>query len=117
MAAERRAGSRRRGGAVALGLTMALLAGCGSDPVDPSVARRERLEKRLRSSFTKEQASCILGRLDESVLRALDRSTDLRVDDEAFLLYSAALQTCVDRPAVTTATTTTSGPRSTTTAG
>ena len=91
-------------GAAALLLTV-LGAGCSKDaPTDPAEARLQRVEARLRSSFSARQARCILEQLDTPVVRALDQRADLTVDSPALKQYSAALQVCVNGDGASTTT-------------
>ncbi|MGI8755433.1 MAG: hypothetical protein ACR2MB_06145 [Acidimicrobiales bacterium] len=91
-------GFPRRGGrlfAVALALVVAT-AGCArSEPADPAKARRDRVEARLRSTFSLTQVRCILGEVDTSVLRTLDRKEALTPDSAELATYSAAVRKCV----------------------
>lgn len=91
-----------------------------AEPVDPASARRERVEVRLRSTFSATQTRCILRDLSASDLSALDRKRALSPDDGALEHYSTAISSCVtppgspspavpsSSPATTTATTGTS---------
>lgn len=89
--------------AVAAGLTFA---GCSDEEPDPARARRERIETRLRASFSAAQADCILRNLDERTLAALDRERDLEADSPQLARYSAAAAACVADPEATVTTTT-----------
>ena len=103
--------------AVTLGLVLVLgAAACTrSEPtVDPAQARKERVEARLRSTFTDTQARCILTKVDTSVLRALDTKKALPADSAELTEFSAALRTCVEGGAGPS-TTSASTPRPTTT--
>lgn len=95
----------------------ATLAGCsGSEPTEAE-ARRERVTERLEDSFSAAQTRCILDRVDDTVVRALDRQADLDPGSEAQAAYSEAVTACVadpDAPPPET-TTTTAAPGSTTT--
>ena len=86
-----------RGGVLAaLALAgLVLVAGCSSEPQDPAEARRERVEARLDATFSRQQARCIMGELDERALIALDATTDLPADGPALETYTAAVTTCV----------------------
>lgn len=100
--------------AVALGLVLtSILGACSSEPADPAAARRERVETRLRSTYSTVQARCVLARLDAPTIAALDQATDLPAASPALRRYSAALRACVvpDAPSSRRpATTITSGP-------
>lgn len=81
----------------------ALLAGfvgvaCSSPDTDPAQERQERVEERLRSSFSDTQARCIVDRSDPAVIRALDRTADLEPDNELMASYSEAVADCVTDP-------------------
>src|SRR5690606_24154357 len=52
------------------------LGACADEKPDPAEERRERVESRLRSTFSVAQARCILRQVDGDVVRALDRTTD-----------------------------------------
>ncbi len=81
---------------------------CADDDVDPAEARADRVEARLQDSFSAAQARCIVGRIDDPVLQALDRTADLAADAEALVAYSEAVASCVADPDGTTSTTSTS---------
>ncbi|MCU1358101.1 MAG: hypothetical protein JWM89_3519 [Acidimicrobiales bacterium] len=103
----RSATSRRRAASLgAAALLLAVLgAGCSKDtPTDPAEARLQRVEARLRSSFSARQARCILEQLDTPVVRALDQRADLTADSPALKQFSAALQVCVNGDGATTTT-------------
>lgn len=100
-------------GALALG---APLAGCSDEAPDPAEARQERVETRLRDSFSAAQARCIVERLDPAAVRALDRTADLEAESVAMVAYSEAVTACVADPdAPPPETSTTAAPASTTT--
>jgi hypothetical protein len=106
--------ARRSAALVALAGLIALtsaLSACSDKPEDPAQARLDRVETRLRHSFSARQAQCIVDQLDAPVLRALDRKADLTTEDPALAQYSAALQVCVNGGGTTTTT------RSSTSAG
>lgn len=87
-------------GVVMVGVLLA--AGCSDPEPSPAEQRRDRLETRLRS-FSAAQASCILGRLDQTTLVALDRPTGT-LGPAAMDDYSEAVVACVtdaDRPTAT----------------
>ncbi len=81
------------------------IAGCSDPAPDPAQARRNRVEDRLRSSFSVAQSTCILDRLDPAALRAVDRTATLQGDTEALATYSDAVAACVRDPTGTTTTT------------
>lgn len=74
------------------------LGACSDPPPDPDEARRTRVETRLRDSFSANQATCILERIDEPTLVALDRTADLNADSEPMATYSEAVVDCVTDP-------------------
>ena len=89
---------RRTAGTAFAALAVAglgLVAGCSSEPQDPAEARKERVEARLDATFSRQQARCIMGELDEQALVALDATTDLPADDPALETYTAAVTSCV----------------------
>lgn len=84
---------------LAAGLVLGPLASaCSSDPPDPAEVRRDRVEDRLRESFSAAQARCILRQVDATVLRALDRTVALDPTTEAMTAYSEAVAACVADP-------------------
>lgn len=91
---------------------LALLAvtGCSEDEPDPVAERLDRLQGRLEQTFSRDQASCIVGELEPAEVQRLLASTDLPTDDGAFAAYSAAVRSCVvGAPTTTAAATTTTG--------
>lgn len=86
---------------------------CSKDEPTPAEARRNRLETRLEASFSDTQATCILGKLDETTISALDRTATL-APGRALDRYSEAVRACVADPATTTEATSTSGAVTTT---
>lgn len=91
------------------------LGACGDDPPDPAQERLERVETRLRSTFSAAQARCILEGSDTDVVRALDRTADLPADSEVLATYSDTVAACVEDPtSTTTAPAETTGPTETT---
>lgn len=87
-----------------------VMAGCSKDDPDPATARRDRVETRLRSTFSAAQARCVLARLDARTITVLDRSRTLEPASTELARYSRAVRTCV----VPDATTTTQAGRGTT---
>lgn len=81
-----------------------LLAGCSDPKPSPAEERRDRIEARLRS-FSAAQASCILGRLDQDTLAAIDRPTGT-LGRAAMEEYTDAVVACVTRPEGSATTTT-----------
>lgn len=98
-------------------LAVAGLAGCSGSDQSPAEARRERVESRLRETFSGAQARCILDRSDARLLVALDRAEALATDDDALASWSDVVVACVTDPdgTTTTASTTTTAPASSTT--
>lgn len=97
-------------------MVVALGVGACSDPEpDPTQVRQDRVEKRLRASFSASQARCIVDRVDPAVVRALDRTADLDADTDIMRAYSAAVAACVTDPTTTTTPTTTAVPEETST--
>ena len=91
---------------VALVLAVAVgLAGCSDPEPDPTQVRQDRVEKRLRDSFSATQARCIVDRVDPAVVRALDRSVDLDADAAVMRAYSDAVTACVTDPDASTTST------------
>ena len=88
-------------------------AGCGDDELTPEEQQRERVEKRLKLSFSDEQATCMLERFDEKLFDALDKEGQLPTGP-ALDEFSAIARDCV--VGESTASTTTA-PASTTTGG
>lgn len=90
----------------AAALVVLLLAGalgsCGSEKADPAVARRERVEARLRATYSPAQAGCVFTRLDGRTIAALDRSRDLPTASPEFRRYSSALRACIVPDSTTT---------------
>lgn len=87
----------RRSPAVAVAaLVVVLAAGAcsGSEPT-PAEARRDRVEARLRTSFSDAQARCILDRAQPDLLRALDRSADLDPEAGDLAEWSDLLVACI----------------------
>lgn len=81
------------------------LGACADEKPDPAQERLERVETRLRSTFSASQARCILERSDTDVVRALDRTADLPADSPVLAAYSDAVAACVEDPTSTTSTT------------
>jgi hypothetical protein len=93
------AGARRPIGVLVCAVTLTWsLGACSDPPPDPGEARRTRVETRLRDSFSANQATCILERIDEPTLVALDRTADLDADSEPMATYSDAVVDCVTDP-------------------
>lgn len=78
-------------------------AACSKDEPTPAEARRNRLETRLEASFSDAQVRCILAKLDDPTIQALDRTANLP-PGAALNRYSDAVQACVADPATTTST-------------
>lgn len=76
-------------GAVALGA-----AGCADKELTPQEQRSERVEKRLKLSFSDEQVACMMARFDDDVLIALDRETGLP-EGQAMVDYTTVARECV----------------------
>ncbi len=89
--------------AAALFVTLAAGACSGSEPT-PAEARRDRVEARLRTSFSDAQARCILDRAQPDLLRALDRTAALDPKAGDLAEWSDLLVACVTEPDVTTTT-------------
>ena len=109
-AAPQRAG-RKCIAALLLTVTVSLGACAGTEPT-PEQARRDRVEARLRETFTKAQSSCILGLADDRVLTALDKEDDLAGDDATMKAYTNAVIACVsgdEEPQSTTTSSTGAG--------
>lgn len=93
---------RRSGRLVVLAFSAAaalLVTGCSEPEPDPVEVRAEVVRNRLGETFSEAQVDCIMGRLDDSVLQALDRDNDLDPDGEAMSAYSEAISACVADPA------------------
>lgn len=91
---------------VAVAVAVALgVAGCSGSETDPAQARQDRVEKRLRESFSATQARCIVDHVDPAVVRALDRSVDLDADASVMRSYSDAVTACVTDPEAPTTST------------
>jgi len=101
----RRARSSLAVAGVAL-LVAVVASSCGGSDQSPAEARRDRVEDRLRSTFSGAQSACILERADADLLRALDRSRDLSPDAAALATWSDVLVACVTDPDGTTTTST-----------
>ncbi len=87
----------RRRPLAALGLGVLLVASaaaCASEPQDPAELRKERVEARIEAIFSRSQARCIMGVLDEPTIAALDRTSDLEAPSEALRIYSNAVVAC-----------------------
>ena len=85
-------------------LLMVAAAGCSSDPPTEEEARRTRVEGRLSQTFSDVEVRCIIGRLDDATLLALDAETDLDPADDEMALYTEVLAACVTDPTGTTST-------------
>lgn len=101
-----------RARAVAVALAALVVAGgvlgaCADEKPDPAQERLERVETRLRSTFSAAQARCIIEQSDSGVVRALDRTADLPADSPVLAAYSEAVAACVADPNSTTSTTST----------
>ncbi|MEZ5178984.1 MAG: hypothetical protein R2746_12140 [Acidimicrobiales bacterium] len=106
-------GGRRRARAALAVVGAALLVvgagACSGSEQSPAEARRERVESRLRETFSGAQSRCILDRSDATLLAALDRSRSLPPEGDALASWSDVVVACVTDPdgATTTSTTTT----------
>lgn len=81
----------------AAGVALLLLvpvAACSSEPTDPATARKERVQERIESTFSRTQASCIMKVLDGPTIAALDKTSTLPADSEALRIYSNAVVIC-----------------------
>ncbi|HMS87902.1 MAG TPA: hypothetical protein PKE56_05640 [Acidimicrobiales bacterium] len=87
-------------------------AGCGDDELTPEEQQRERVEKRLKLSFSDEQATCMLERFDDTLFEALDQEGQLPTGP-ALDEFSEIARDCVVGESTAS---TTSAPASTTTA-
>ena len=95
MGARRAAAPRRRRAAIALVAVFAtMVAGCTSDPASPAEQRKDRVQARIESTFSRSQASCIMKVLDGPTIAALDRTSELPADSEAMRIYSNAVVAC-----------------------
>jgi len=110
-----RPGRATRVVAVAM-LAAVALVGCTKDQADPAQERRDRLEQRLRS-FSAAESNCILRRLDDATMRALDRTAALTGGSKAQKAYTDAVVACVTDPTGTTTTAGAPAATTTTTAG
>lgn len=88
-----------------------LLAGCSDDDPDPALERRERVMNRLEASYSRDQAACIVDKLDQKTIDFLVGGTDASTtvnseprSDE----WANAVRTCVIGPEVSLPETTTS---------
>jgi glycogen debranching enzyme len=75
-----------------------LLGSCSSEPPDPAEQRRDRVAERLEETFSRQQASCIVDRLDDDVIAALDAedaTAPLDAESSELLAYTDALLACV----------------------
>lgn len=103
----RRRASRARAAALAVAALAAGATACTKDELGPAEARRERVEQRLRRTFSARQADCILRRVDTGVLVALDSGKDLDPGTAAMFTYSNAVAICVNDPDAPLGSTTT----------
>jgi hypothetical protein len=79
----------------ALGLALVFaVAACSSEPEDPATLRKERVEARIESTFSRSQAACIMKVLDGPTIAALDKTSTLPADSEALRIYSNAVVIC-----------------------
>jgi hypothetical protein len=69
-------------------------AACSDEQQTPEEQRRDRVEKRLKLSFSDEQVACMLDRFDDEVLAALDRDTGLP-EGQAMIDYTTIARECV----------------------
>lgn len=80
----------------ALALAGVVLVGaCSSEPPDPAEERRDRATERFEASFSGRQTECILDRLAEATLIAIDASGQLGEDSDELADLSEALRVCV----------------------
>ncbi len=83
-------------------LLSTLATSCANPSADPAAARRNRVEARLRSTFSAVQARCVIDRLDTQTVAILDRDGTVASSSAAFAVYSSAVRTCVVPEATTT---------------
>lgn len=75
-----------------------LLGACSSEPPDPAEQRRDRVADRLDETFSRQQASCIIDRLDDDTVAALDAddaTAPLDAESSELLAYTDAVLGCV----------------------
>lgn len=78
-----------------------MVVSCSGLAPSPTQARRNRVEDRLRSSFSAAQTTCILDRLDPTSITAIDRTSALKSRSQALVTYSDAVANCVADPSGT----------------
>jgi len=80
---------------------------CGDDDPTPEEARLQRVEDRLKASFTDEQVECMLEGFDDAVLASLDGTDTLPEDEAGFKQFQTVTQQCIlesgDSPVTTAA--------------
>lgn len=115
MAADARPARLRRAVAV-LGAAALLAGGTGGcshrAKQTPAEIRHDRVEARLRATFSAAQARCVLAALDEPTIAALARGTRLAAGGTELARYSGAVASCVTgarATSTTSATSTTAG--------
>lgn len=106
--------SFRQSGVVALAVCLSLpmgAIGC-SKQKSPDELRRDRVEERLKRSFSDEQVACMMKQFDGAMLQALDRETGLP-DGKQLSDYSEVARACVVLGGDTTTTTSDESPTTT----
>lgn len=86
----------RQSGVVALAVCLSLplsAIGCSKEK-SPDEQRRDRVEERLKRSFSDEQVACMMKQFDGAMLLALDRETGLPEGDQ-LSDYSEVARACV----------------------
>ena len=81
---------------VLLVVALAVGAGaCGEDDPTPEEARRQRVEERLKLSYTDEQVDCMLEQLSEGVLTSLDGKGNMPQGGAELEEFSTVARACV----------------------
>ncbi|HEY4378348.1 MAG TPA: hypothetical protein VGM93_14375 [Acidimicrobiales bacterium] len=87
---------KHRTAAALAGLALVLVgSGCAKDP-SPAQLRRDAEKQLLKApGMTTKQAKCLVGKLDDSLLKQLSHGHPPATTSKAFAAYNTAVQACI----------------------